>query len=64
MSHNFNIQDNASENGKPFTDSPNSSQERTALVIGKDINTKTDLLRLKLVCEELPNHCVQFFFLS
>ncbi|HEY2726934.1 MAG TPA: hypothetical protein VGI61_07160 [Parafilimonas sp.] len=63
MSHDYNKQDEK-KNGKAFSDLPNSSQERTALTAGKDIDKKPDLLRLKLIYEEFPDHCVQFFFLS
>ena len=64
MLYNYNKQDENKKNGKTSTDSPDSSQEHTALTAGKKINNKTDLVRLKLICEELPDHCVQFFFLS
>ena len=64
MPYNYNKQDENKKNGKAFTDSLNFSQERTALPAGKKINNKTDLVRLKLICEELPDHCIQFFFLS
>ena len=63
MSNNYNKQDE-NKNGKAFSDLPNSTQERRALTAGKNINKKPDLLRLKLIYEEFPDHCVQFFFLS
>ncbi len=64
MPYNYNKQDENEKNGKTFTDSSNSLQKRIAATGGNNTREKTDLSRLKLIYEELPDHCVQFFFLS
>jgi hypothetical protein len=64
MPYNYNKQHKNKKNGKALTGSPNFLQEHTALTTVSKINNKTDLARMKQICEELPNHCVQFFFLS
>lgn len=64
MPYNYNKQDENRKNGKAFTHSSNPTHKHVPLTGKKKINSKPDLVKLKLICEELPNHCVQFFFLS
>ena len=64
MSNNYNKHPDGNNNGKAFTDSTGSSERRTDLMKGKNINKTTDTLKLRLIYEEFPDHFVQFFFLS
>ena len=66
MSKNYNnpANSNNNKNGKAFTGSPDFLQKHNALTNGKDMDKQTDVLKLKLIYETLPDHCVQFLFLS
>ena len=66
MSNNYNKHpdDSNNKNGKVFRESNGSSETHKDLMKGKTIDKKTDTLKLRLIYEELPDHCIQFFFLS
>ncbi len=64
MLNNFNKQDDIKKNGNAFINSNGALKKHTVLTAEKKTDKKIDAVKLKLIYEELPDHCVQFFFLS